>query len=159
MDKGVSSYEHVNKSDSSRSVEGRHVIRITIQGEPLGVGIFKDKEGNWLFPDEVESKNDKDFHLKKDATIPVTVGPSESMSKSKKNIVDPQKIFENFGADAVRVFILSDSPPEKDIQWSTKGIEACYKFIQKCQLITITIVRIIVRIIVIRSTMFILNNS
>ena len=92
---------------------------------------FKDKEGNWLFPDEVESKNDKDFHLKKDATIPVTVGPSESMSKSKKNIVDPQKIFENFGADAVRVFILSDSPPEKDIQWSTKGIEACYKFIQK----------------------------
>ena len=45
MDKGVSSYEHVNKSDSSRSVEGRHVIRITIQGEPLGVGIFKDKEG------------------------------------------------------------------------------------------------------------------
>ena len=45
MDKGVSSYELVNKSDSSRSVDGRHVIRITIQGEPLGVGIFKDKEG------------------------------------------------------------------------------------------------------------------
>ena len=48
MDKGVSSYEHVNKSDSSRSVDGRHVIRITIQGEPLGVGIFKDKEGKWF---------------------------------------------------------------------------------------------------------------
>ena len=47
MDKGVSSYEHVNKSDSSQSVEGRHVIRITIQGKPLGVGIFKDKEGKY----------------------------------------------------------------------------------------------------------------
>ena len=54
-----------------------------------------------------------------------------SQCQNLKNIVDPQKIFENFGADAVRVFILSDSPPEKDIQWSTKGMEACYRFIQK----------------------------
>ena len=92
---------------------------------------YKDKDGNWLFPDEVESQNEKDFFLKKDPNISIVVGPSESMSKSKKNIVDPQKIFENFGADAVRVFILSDSPPEKDIQWSTKGMEACYRFIQK----------------------------
>jgi len=59
------------------------------------------------------------------------VGPSESMSKSKKNIVDPVKIIDNFGADSVRIFILSDSPPEKDVQWSEEGINSSYKFIQK----------------------------
>ena len=53
------------------------------------------------------------------------------MSKSKRNTIDPAKIIESFGADAVRLFILSDSPPEKDVQWSDEGIEAAYKFIQK----------------------------
>ena len=53
------------------------------------------------------------------------------MSKSKKNTIDPEKIIENFGADAVRLFILSDSPPEKDIQWSEQGMVASYKFINK----------------------------
>ena len=57
--------------------------------------------------------------------------PSESMSKSKKNVIDPEKIIENYGADAVRLFILSDSPPEKDIQWSEQGMVASYKFINK----------------------------
>jgi leucyl-tRNA synthetase len=61
----------------------------------------------------------------------VIVGPSESMSKSKKNTIDPENIIENFGADAVRLFIISDSPPEKDVQWSDEGIEASYKFILK----------------------------
>ena len=59
------------------------------------------------------------------------VGPTESMSKSKKNTIDPEKIIQNYGADAVRLFILSDSPPEKDVQWSEQGIIASYKFIQK----------------------------
>ena len=53
------------------------------------------------------------------------------MSKSKKNTIDPEKIIENYGADAVRLFILSDSPPEKDVQWSEQGMVASYKFIQK----------------------------
>ena len=53
------------------------------------------------------------------------------MSKSKKNIIDPQQIIDNYGADAVRLFILSDSPPEKDVQWSERGMEAAFKFIQK----------------------------
>ena len=53
------------------------------------------------------------------------------MSKSKKNIIDPEKIIENYGADAARLFILSDSPPEKDVQWSDEGIAASYKFVQK----------------------------
>ena len=53
------------------------------------------------------------------------------MSKSKKNTIDPEQIIENYGADSVRLFMLSDSPPEKDVQWSDQGIVACYKFIQK----------------------------
>ena len=53
------------------------------------------------------------------------------MSKSKKNVIDPEFIIENYGADAVRLFILSDSPPEKDVQWSEQGMTSSYKFIQK----------------------------
>ena len=52
------------------------------------------------------------------------------MSKSKKNIIDPEEIIKNFGADSVRLFILSDSPPEKDVQWSEEGIVSSHKFIQ-----------------------------
>ena len=59
------------------------------------------------------------------------MGPSESMSKSKKNVIDPEFIIKNYGADSVRVFILSDSPPEKDVQWSEQGMMSSYKFIQK----------------------------
>ena len=53
------------------------------------------------------------------------------MSKSKKNTVDPEQMIKNYGADAVRLFILSDSPPEKDVQWSEQGMVASYRFIQK----------------------------
>jgi leucyl-tRNA synthetase len=92
---------------------------------------YKDSDGKWLLPDEVESENGKDFFVKGKKNEKVTVGPSESMSKSKKNVVDPQIMIENYGADSVRIFILSDSPPEKDIQWSMRGMEASYKFVQK----------------------------
>jgi len=61
----------------------------------------------------------------------VIVGPSESMSKSKKNTIDPENIISNYGADSARLFILSDSPPEKDVQWSQDGIVSSFKFIQK----------------------------
>ena len=53
------------------------------------------------------------------------------MSKSKKNVIDPESMIKSYGADAVRWFILSDSPPEKDIQWSNQGVNAAYKFLQK----------------------------
>ncbi len=88
-------------------------------------------ENQWLSPEEVESDNGKDFYLKKDKKKRVVVGPSESMSKSKKNTIDPETMVDNFGADAVRFFILSDSPPEKDVQWSDQGMLASFKFIQK----------------------------
>ncbi len=92
---------------------------------------YKDKENNWLSPDEVFSDDGKNFFKIKNQEEKVIVGSSESMSKSKKNVIDPEKIIDNYGADAVRLFILSDSPPEKDIQWSEQGMVASYKFIQK----------------------------
>ncbi len=91
---------------------------------------YKDENNNLISPDEtVTIKGEK--YLKKNNSTKVKIGPSESMSKSKKNTIDPGEIIENFGADSVRLFILSDSPPEKDVQWSDEGIEASYKFIQK----------------------------
>jgi leucyl-tRNA synthetase len=90
---------------------------------------YKDKNNNWVSPDELISINGKKFL--KGTEEAVRVGPSESMSKSKKNTIDPEKIIKEYGADSVRLFILSDSPPEKDVQWSDEGIKSAYKFIQK----------------------------
>jgi leucyl-tRNA synthetase len=59
------------------------------------------------------------------------VGPSEAMSKSRKNIVDPEEMINVYGADSIRWFMLSDSPPERDVQWSLEGVSAAFKFIQK----------------------------
>ena len=92
---------------------------------------YKDENNNWLLPDDVDSEDGKNFYLKNFPNKKVNVGPSESMSKSKKNTIDPEKMIDRFGADAVRLFILSDSPPEKDVQWSERGMESAYKFIQK----------------------------
>ncbi len=91
---------------------------------------YKDKNNNWVSPDELVTINGEKF-LEKDKNQPIKVGPSESMSKSKKNTIDPEKIIKDYGADSVRLFILSDSPPEKDVQWSDEGITASYKFIHK----------------------------
>jgi leucyl-tRNA synthetase len=90
---------------------------------------YKDKKNNWVSPDQLISIDGKKFLM--DTEEPVRVGPSESMSKSKKNTIDPEKIIKEYGADSVRLFILSDSPPEKDVQWSDEGIKSSYKFIQK----------------------------
>ncbi len=91
---------------------------------------YKNENNEWLSPEDVETINGKKFE-KKNNSKEVKVGPSESMSKSKKNTIDPEKIIENYGADSARLFILSDSPPEKDIQWSDEGINSSSKFIQK----------------------------
>ncbi len=91
---------------------------------------YKDLENNWISPDEITIKDGKKV-LKKDESIEIKVGPIESMSKSKRNTIDPEKIIDSYGADSVRLFILSDSPPEKDVQWSEEGIISSFKFIQK----------------------------
>jgi len=100
---------------------------------------YKDENNNWISPDELITKDGKKFL--KDTGIPVKIGPSESMSKSKKNIIDPEQIIKNYGADSVRLFILSDSPPEKDVQWSDEGIKSSYKFIQKLWLLNQKIIQ------------------
>ena len=92
---------------------------------------YKDKNDKWFSPEEVASDDGKSYHNKKDTSDKIFVGPSESMSKSKRNTIDPEQMIKDFGADAVRLFILSDSPPEKDVQWSDQGMVASYKFIQK----------------------------
>ena len=91
---------------------------------------YKDQSNNWLSPDQIVSTGNK-YYKKDEPENIVKVGPSESMSKSKKNVIDPENIMNCYGADAVRLFILSDSPPEKDVQWSEQGMNASYKFLQK----------------------------
>ena len=91
---------------------------------------YRDPENNWVSPEEIETIEGQKY-LKSNHSKKITVGPSESMSKSKKNTIDPENIIKSYGADAARLFILSDSPPEKDVQWSEEGIVSSYKFIQK----------------------------
>ena len=92
---------------------------------------YKDEKNNWLSPEEIFTKNGNEYFLKENPSKKIKVGPSESMSKSKKNTIDPQNIINQYGADAVRFFILADSPPERDVQWSIEGMLSSYKFIQK----------------------------
>jgi leucyl-tRNA synthetase len=90
---------------------------------------YKDEKGNWLYPDEVIKKDGE--LVAKDTGLKVTLGRIEKMSKSKKNVVDLESMLESYGADVIRMFVLSDSPPERDLEWSASGIDGCYKFIQK----------------------------
>ena len=92
---------------------------------------YKDQNNNWLNPEEVSTEDGKKFYKKNNPLEEIIVGPIESMSKSKKNTIDPENIIKNYGADSVRLFILSDSPPEKDVQWSDQGMVASFKFVQK----------------------------
>ena len=91
---------------------------------------YKNEQNQWLYPDQVEKNSDGNFITKKDKRK-VLVGPSEAMSKSRKNIVDPEEMINAYGADSIRWFMLSDSPPERDVQWSLEGVSAAFKFIQK----------------------------
>ena len=90
---------------------------------------YKDLNGKWLSPEQIEKT--KDGYTSKIDGSKVDVGPSEAMSKSKKNTVDPESMIKIYGADAVRWFILSDSPPDRDVQWSTEGVSAAHKFMQR----------------------------
>ena len=89
---------------------------------------YKTKTGKWIFPKDVIEK-DNFFSLKNNEEV--IKGDSQAMSKSKKNIIDPDDIIKIYGSDAVRWFILSDSPPDRDIQWSDNGIQGAFKYIQK----------------------------
>ena len=90
---------------------------------------YKSEDGRWLQPSEIEQKGSDWFEL--GAGTPVTVGPIEKMSKSKKNTVDPDNIIATFGADTARWFVLSDSPPERDVEWTQSGAEGAGRFVQR----------------------------
>ncbi len=90
---------------------------------------YRSTEGQWLEPGQVEKRGEGWFELL--TGHPVELGRSEKMSKSKKNVVDPDAILDRYGADAVRWFMLSDSPPERDLAWSLAGIEGAARFVQR----------------------------
>jgi leucyl-tRNA synthetase len=90
---------------------------------------YKSPEGAWLAPQDVERQGDNVVML--DGGALVTVGRVEKMSKSKKNVVDPDDIIAQYGADAVRWFMLSDSPPERDLPWTEAGIEGSWRFVNR----------------------------
>lgn len=91
---------------------------------------YKDSDGKWIFPTEA-IKNEKGEWVHIETGKPVTVGASIKMSKSKKNVIDPEEIMNKYGADAARLFILSDSPPERDLEWTESGIEGAWRFVNK----------------------------
>ncbi|HEX6218052.1 MAG TPA: leucine--tRNA ligase [Sphingomicrobium sp.] len=90
---------------------------------------YRAGDGSWLSPDEVKRDGDDWIHI--DSGRPVTAGRIEKMSKSKRNTIDPEPIVDKYGADAVRWFMLSDSPPERDLEWSIGGIEGAARFVQR----------------------------
>ncbi|MGC0372012.1 MAG: hypothetical protein DGJ47_000716 [Rickettsiaceae bacterium] len=90
---------------------------------------YKDTRGDWVYPDDVINKDGKFYHVK--TSEEVFKGKIEKMSKSKLNVIDLEKMLGDYGADALRMFALSDSPAEKDLEWSASGLDGCKKFILK----------------------------
>jgi leucyl-tRNA synthetase len=89
---------------------------------------YRDAAGKWLFPEEVGREGADNYVRVSDGSA-VTLGRSEKMSKSKKNVVDPQTIIDSYGADTVRLFIVSDSPPERDLDWTDSGIDGAWRYL------------------------------
>jgi leucyl-tRNA synthetase len=97
---------------------------------------YRDADGNWLLPEQVVKASDGQLVSAEDGR-PVEVGRSEKMSKSKKNVVDPTEIIGTYGADTARWFMLSDSPPERDLEWTEAGVEGAWRFTQRLWRMTI----------------------
>lgn len=94
----------------------------------VGHEVYKSADGEWLYPDEIKKNADGTATDVKIGAA-VTVLPSEKMSKSKKNVVDPDKIFDHYGADTARLFMLSDSPPERDLEWTDAGVDGAWRYL------------------------------
>lgn len=90
---------------------------------------FSSQDGKWLFPSEVAIGDDG--ALTHDGGHPVVRGRSEKMSKSKKNVVDPEEIIQTYGADTARLFMLSDSPPDRDLDWTDSGVEGAWRYVNR----------------------------
>ncbi|MBA4795528.1 MAG: leucine--tRNA ligase [Phenylobacterium sp.] len=94
---------------------------------------YRRQSGEWLEPNavEIETSGNTRRAVLIETGEPVVIGDVEKMSKSKKNTVAPEEIFEVYGVDAARLFVLSDSPPERDTQWSTAGVEGAWRFVNR----------------------------
>ena len=92
---------------------------------------YKNSSGKWIEPSKVIKKNNNYFFDNNGTLESLEKGRSEKMSKSKKNVVDPDEIIKDYGADTARLFMISDSPPERDLEWSIEGIKATYKYLKK----------------------------
>ena len=90
---------------------------------------YKTRNGNWVSPAEIEKRDGQWVEI--ETGQPVEVGGIEKMSKSKKNVVAPEEIFESHGADAARLFVLSDSPPARDVQWTASGLEGAWRLVNR----------------------------
>jgi len=91
---------------------------------------FKDAQGQWLYPEEATKQSEGSYvHAKTGASV--MLGRSEKMSKSKRNTVDPQHIIDTYGADTARLFMLSDSPPERDLEWTDAGVDGAWRYINR----------------------------
>ena len=99
----------------------------------------KGERSKYFFPEEVELKEGKAF-LKSDGSE-VIITPSAKMSKSKNNVVDPVSIIKSFGADTARWFVLSDSPPERDVEWTASGVEAAHRYLTRVYKIVLDIIK------------------
>ncbi len=91
---------------------------------------YKDTDGKWLSPDEIEKNADGSHKALRDGSS-VETGRVIKMSKSKRNVIDPAVIIDVYGADTARWFMLSDSPPERDMEWTESGIEGAWRFTQR----------------------------
>ncbi|GBQ93525.1 leucyl-tRNA synthetase [Acetobacter nitrogenifigens DSM 23921 = NBRC 105050] len=98
---------------------------------------YRDAKGGWLYPEEVRRTGSGAFHA--ETGEEVTVGRVEKMSKSKRNTVAPVSIIERFGADTARWFVLSDSPPERDMEWTEAGVAGAARFVQRLYRIVRTV--------------------
>lgn len=91
---------------------------------------YRGEDGKWLSPVEIDRRGaESAFLLGTDK--PVKIGRSEKMSKSRKNVVDPENIVQTYGADTARLFMLSDSPPDRDLEWTESGVEGAWRFLNK----------------------------
>jgi leucyl-tRNA synthetase len=91
---------------------------------------YKDADGKWIYPAEMQPDGTGGFIRISDNTV-VTAQRVEKMSKSKKNVIDPQDILDTYGADAARLFILSDTPPDRDLEWTEAGVEGAWRFVNR----------------------------
>ncbi len=90
---------------------------------------YRDEDGKWLLPDEVETKDGVTVRIS--SGEPVKAGRSEKMSKSRKNVVDPEAIIAAYGADTARFFMMSDLPPDRDLEWTTGGVDGAWRFLNR----------------------------